>query len=454
MKKILFYSVILAAGLFTSCAEDYTDWADPQGYDQDAIEADMGFTAASVSTIVMTDVTSETIATFTSSITLPEGGEITGYTITLDDTETLEADADGLVATDDLATAVENLYGKRPEPRTMTQDISVYVAVDETVLTQSATTSLTVTLQAPEIADAYYLIGNLGWTEDDMEVFSHSDSDVYDDPEFSLVFTVTEAIWWKIVPQTSVDAGDIWTGILGPTTDGDDSFTGTLTSDNPGAGYISEAGMYKMVINMMDYSYEITQLDFPSHIYIAGDMNSWTFLERLYCNYDGNYTGFAEVGGTWGFKLYPEADNWDNCYTDTDFATVVSPMTTYSGNLYVEETGFYYINADCANSVLSGALIETVSLIGGAVEGDTSWSTDAYMTLSDDYQTWTYSGPLTAGEFKFRMNDAWDINLGGSLTDLTQDGANLSIDADGDYTVVLYLTRSTYDNLVCTITAN
>ncbi len=454
MRKISYLVVALLA-LTTACTGDYTDWADPQGYEQEALVSDLGFSVSSVSAIVMADVTAESIAIFNSTVTVPEGGAVDSYKVVLDETETLTADAEGLVAVSDLTSAVENIYGKRPEARTMSAEVSVYVAVDGTILTQSASTTVVITLEAPVIDSAYYLIGiGGGWDEDDLIAFTHSDADVYDDPEFTVTFDCEGTKWWKIVPQSNIDAGDLWTGIIGTTNDGDASFSGSLTTDNCGAGYIEEAGTYKMTINMMDYTYTITKIEYGNYLYIAGDMNGWTFLERLYCDNDGDYKGFAEVGGTWGFKLYKEADNWDDCYTDTDFETVVSPMTTYSGNLYVEETGFYYINANIAESTLSGTLISSVSLIGGAVEGDTSWSTDADMELSDDYQTWTYSGPLTAGEFKFRMNYAWDINLGGTTDNLVQDGANLSIDEDGEYTVVLYLTRSEYDNVICTISKN
>lgn len=40
-------------------------------------------------------------------------------------------------------------------------------------------------------------------------------------------------------------------------------------------------------------------------------------------------------------------------------------------------------------------------------------------------------------EFKFRANDSWSINLGGSLSALTQDGSNLVIATAGTYKVTL-----------------
>jgi starch-binding outer membrane protein SusE/F len=44
---------------------------------------------------------------------------------------------------------------------------------------------------------------------------------------------------------------------------------------------------------------------------------------------------------------------------------------------------------------------------------------------------------LSAGSFKFRANDAWTINWGGSLGGLTQDGANIAVATAGNYTITL-----------------
>jgi hypothetical protein len=55
---------------------------------------------------------------------------------------------------------------------------------------------------------------------------------------------------------------------------------------------------------------------------------------------------------------------------------------------------------------------------------------------------------LTVGAFKFRANDDWAINVGGSLTGLTQDGANISIAAAGNYTITLDVSKKVYTSTV------
>ena len=44
---------------------------------------------------------------------------------------------------------------------------------------------------------------------------------------------------------------------------------------------------------------------------------------------------------------------------------------------------------------------------------------------------------LTAAAFKFRANDAWDYNLGGSMSALTPGGDNIPVPSAGNYTITL-----------------
>ena len=72
--------------------------------------------------------------------------------------------------------------------------------------------------------------------------------------------------------------------------------------------------------------------------------------------------------------------------------------------------------------------------------------------MADD--CWEITTDLVANEFKFTTNGSWDINLGGSVDDLSEGGGNLSIAEAGNYTIKLYPSRSTNDKMYCTITKN
>lgn len=125
---------------------------------------------------------------------------------------------------------------------------------------------------APFIDTGYYLVGDMftikndkdetsvnGWSADGMVGFSHSGTDVYEDSKFSIVFTTTaDNQCWKIIPKTNTE-GEFWgAGVLGTVTDGDTATEGTLTTNNPQAGMITQAGMYRMTLDMMEYTYTHT----------------------------------------------------------------------------------------------------------------------------------------------------------------------------------------------------
>ncbi|ADR20735.1 hypothetical protein MATR_16390 [Marivirga tractuosa] len=61
--------------------------------------------------------------------------------------------------------------------------------------------------------------------------------------------------------------------------------------------------------------------------------------------------------------------------------------------------------------------------------------------------TYTYSGDFAGGAYKLRAGSAWDYNLGGSLSELSPDGSDLSIDA-GNYTFTLTFDGSSYSATV------
>ena len=74
-----------------------------------------------------------------------------------------------------------------------------------------------------------------------------------------------------------------------------------------------------------------------------------------------------------------------------------------------------------------------------------SWGSSVAMTPSSDFLTWTGELTLDAGQgWKFRANDGWDINLGGSLSNLVWNGDNISALGAGTYEVTLDLTTLPY----------
>ena len=51
---------------------------------------------------------------------------------------------------------------------------------------------------------------------------------------------------------------------------------------------------------------------------------------------------------------------------------------------------------------------------------------------------------MAAGEYKFRANDGWDVNLGGDINALVSGGANIMIEEAGTYSFELLLDATPY----------
>ncbi|AMR25675.1 hypothetical protein A0257_00295 [Hymenobacter psoromatis] len=114
-------------------------------------------------------------------------------------------------------------------------------------------------------------------------------------------------------------------------------------------------------------------------------------------------------------------------------ASYASNSTSFSNVVPLAATTYVY----CAQPAKSW------SLIGDAISG---WSTDVVMTYDCASKTYSYKGPIKAlagtspAGYKFRFNSDWTANLGGAVPTggaLTQDGGNLSVAADGTYTILL-----------------
>jgi hypothetical protein len=142
------------------------------------------------------------------------------------------------------------------------------------------------------------------------------------------------------------------------------------------------------------------------------------------------------VAGDGGFKFLPTLAGWDGALGMAS----EGELTAVDGadNVTVDEDGFYRLRID-REALTYETLKTTWGIIGNATAG--GWDADTDMTFDGGKgsYTWTITTDLTAGEMKFRANDAWDINLGGTEANLTQDGPNIQITDAGNYTITLTL---------------
>ena len=447
-----------------SCTEDYTDWGNPQSNPQ---EEAVSFGDGSVTPVDVIDLAKvETEKVKVASIVAPTSSNAAytpNYQINFDG-QSFDIDADGNMATAELTSYIVDKYGKRPTERDIDATLDAWVSNGATAVKMATSEKFQIKAipEAPVIEEGYYLVGDMfttddvnGWTKEVAKAFNHSDKDVYEDPVFTVSFETTKADqYWKIIPKKNIDSGDIWAaGVVGPKVDGDDSMTGTLTNGDAKAGKIAKAGKYKLTINMMDYTYTIEEVKYDPFIYFIGATDGWTKAEQKLALVDANtgtYTGFLYCAdpNNWGnqFKFQRVAGSWDNEINAGAFNTFDGAATNENGNIGVNAgEGVYYFDVNLANGTIKATKVETMGIIGGF----NNWGGDAAMTWNaEEYCFEATNVGVTADGWKFRVNGGWDINLGGSLNNLTAGGDNIAVAGN---TVKLYPTRKTSDNIYCTV---
>ena len=242
-----------------------------------------------------------------------------------------------------------------------------------------------------------------------------------------------------------------WSNAQNILTDGDFSTTTAITPYTEGVGpanlwcsfqnYGTEANAtvvegvcnYQVVnggystweVQLMQWGFSLT----PGNYYrltfdVRADADRWF----------GVYLG--EDGGSWtsilGYDNY-----WQNATTvwqtkTIDFnAATIFPYHKFSIEIGGESTGMYFDNI----MLVDLGLNPSVGIIGTAVTG---WETDVDM-LTTDGITYTLEGyPLSLGEIKFRQNNTWSTNWGG--TDFPTGiaypyGPNIPVVSPGNYDI-------------------
>ena len=468
IKKIL--SIMALVASVAACTDDYKDWTEPQTISAPTQVSFADGSVSAVSLIKFADIAADQLTVKVCNMTAPTATDadyVPSYTITLGD-ETFNVFGDGTMLVSDLKGYVETVYGKAPTQRNIDATVSAWLANGVTAVktATSATFQVSVLPDAPFIDTAYWLVGDFAaWNAEGALPFTHvGTGDVYDAPEFTITFTTTaDNQYWKIIPQGNY-AGDFWaegtTGVVGTVVDGDDSLEGNLTTTSPQAGKIAEAGIYRMTINMMEYTYKIEKLAFSQFVYFIGATDGWANADQRLetANFDGVYTGYIYCAdpNSWGneFKFQKVAGDWG---TELNTGTFTGGITgDFAGGdeagSNIKATageGIYYVTLDLAAGTLNAVRINNMNLVGD-FNGWNAADDTQQMTWDAENFCYVITGAgVTANGWKFTANNGWDINLGGEdLGNLQANGANIS--AVGS-TIKLYPTRKTSDKIYCTV---
>lgn len=370
--------------------------------------------------------------------------------------------ADGLLTVnpDDLQGAYTSTISKGPKERTIYARYAVYAVKDESSVRIGnpeyywGPVAITV-LPYPSdlvIEEAYYLLGTInGWSVADAIKFNHSDLNQYDDPVFTIKVDITpeEAAagwWWKIVPQSTYSTGNWVDGdnaAFGVAENGSEELSGMLVgrtaTQDCGAGCLKEAGSFLLTINIEEGKYEFSLA--IDNLYTPGGSNGWSHLnsQKLYTTDFNNYMGYAHLNGEFKFTSKPD-------WTGINYGKGAEDgmLSTDGGavNMSVATDGLYWCNVSLGSLTYSLTQVTTIGVIGNATPA--GWDASTALTPSANFLVWEADITFGDGEWKFRANNGWDINLGGELSDLAQNGANLATPGAGTYHVKLDLSTLPY----------
>lgn len=216
-----------------------------------------------------------------------------------------------------------------------------------------------------------------------------------------------------------------------------------LLDTNPAAGNInSPAGYYKL-------NADASALTYTAVATVWGVIGSATPLEwgdETPLTYDPpSMTWRGGMSLTAGEFKFRANHSWDYNYGSTDLVNLVAG----GDNIPIDLAADYYFILDLSNPNTYTYSANRWGLIGSATPGE--WSTDQNMTWDPETKSMKLTVDLVPGEIKFRANDDWAINFGGSIEDLEQDGPNIQITEAGNYTIHLFLVG---DGGYCTIVKN
>ena len=220
-------------------------------------------------------------------------------------------------------------------------------------------------------------------------------------------------------------------------------------SSNPAYATITEAGPYQIIVNMRPdedglCSYKV--INAVEQLYVIGTGCDWDFAKAQILQTSNNITYYGYAHLNTEFKLTVEP-NWQATAYGSEEK---GKLTTKPGdtNIKVDQNGdpianaLYWCDANLVDMDYALTKINTIAIIGDATVGE--WVTETVMTPSADFLTWTLKTTLKDGVFKFRANNDWPINLGGSLQDLTLDGADIPAPLTGEVTITRDLSKLPY----------
>lgn len=123
--------------------------------------------------------------------------------------------------------------------------------------------------------------------------------------------------------------------------------------------------------------------------------------------------------------------SWDYNYGSS---TANDTLNAGGDNIALSLEADYAFTLDLSHPLKYTYTANRWGLIGDATPD--GWNSDQNMTWDATNKVFTLTVDLTVGAIKFRANDGWDLNYGGTdLNALTPGGDNIPIATAGNYTI-------------------
>lgn len=207
-----------------------------------------------------------------------------------------------------------------------------------------------------------------------------------------------------------------------------DAGTGAVGTTSDPLEYVSPTQTADVTV------YGLPRLDLISNNAVTGKVESALG--------DGKYTGFVKFDKTKPYTLKdPDAGTvyGDNAGALKVNGTAITPS----------DNGWHRLTVDTKALTYKTEAYQ-IGLVGSATPN--GWdSPDQKMDYDAATGTWKITITLKAGDIKFRLNDGWAWNMGGTPDKLTHDGANIAV-AAGNYTITLTITNPTQGSETGTFT--
>ncbi|AZI40844.1 SusE domain-containing protein [Epilithonimonas vandammei] len=185
---------------------------------------------------------------------------------------------------------------------------------------------------------------------------------------------------------------------------------------------------YSPVIKMTVKTYALI-----SYLYVPGAYQQWnpatanTLVSATSNGIYVTYIDFTAAGSE--FKITVER-NWDNSYGTDDNVNLIY---NGGGNMKAANAGPQKLSVNL-NTKKFTLIPYSMGLVGDATAN--GWNgPDTRMSWDDANLSWSITTSLAAGNFKFRVNNDWSENYGGSNGSASSGGDNIAVAEAGTYKI-------------------